>query len=132
MRTHLPLQEFGTAIVHRCVQFALGLAQTLGARLVQRLTEEALFRIVAQMLRIVERGLQLQEALHVRHGGGRLFAQHFAVDDVHLLGRIVGQPVFEVLCVLAGVQTAVAQIFERFRGRIAGGDNLWVGFRDDD
>lgn len=76
------------------------------------------------MLRIVIRGQQLQEALNIRHNGGRLLSQQFAIDNVQLLGRIVGQPVLQMLCIFAGIQATVAQVLERFRGGIASGDYL--------
>lgn len=125
---HLPLQQFRTALVHRRVDFALRFAEALVARLIDGLAEEALLCIVAQMLCIIVGGQQLEEALHVGHDGGGLLAQLLAIDDVQLLGGVEGEPVLEVLGVFAGIEATVAQVFERFGGRVAGGYYLedWV------
>lgn len=78
--------------------------------LVEHLAEEALLCVVTQMVGVVESGHQLEESLQVAHYFDRLLAQQFAVDDVQLLGGIVGEPSFEVLCVLAGIEAAIAEV----------------------
>lgn len=102
----------------------LGLAEAFIALLADGLAIETLLHIVAQMMRVVELRLDFEEPLQLVHHIDGIEAQLFPVDDVQLLRRIVGQPVFQMLGILAGIQATVAQILQRAWRGIACSDDL--------
>lgn len=116
---YLPLQQLGTALIHLGILAPLGLAEAFIALLADSLAVEALFHIVAQVIGIVEERLDFQKALQLVHHIDGIEAQLLAIDDVQLLGGIVGQPVLQVLCVFARIQAAITQILQSARCRVA-------------
>lgn len=77
------------------------------------------------MIGVVEERRHLDETLQIVHDVDGLHAQLFAVNDVQLLGRIVGQPSFQVLSVFARIQASITQVFQGFGRRVAGSYYLW-------
>jgi hypothetical protein len=57
------------------------------------------------MFRVIERWLDLKKTLQLVHRLDRVRPQLVAIDDMQLLGRIIGQPTFQVLRVLPWIQT---------------------------
>lgn len=76
------------------------------------------------MVRVVELRLDFEEPLQLVHHIDGIEAQLFPIDDVQLLRRIVGQPVFQMLGILAGIQATVAQILQSAWRCIACSDDL--------
>lgn len=119
-----PLQQLGAALIHRRILSPLGLAQTFIALLADGLAIETLLHIVAQVMRVVELRLYFEEPLQLVHHIDGIEAQLLPINDVQLLGRIVGQPVFQMLCILARIEAAVAQILQSAWRCIACSDDL--------
>lgn len=118
------MQELGAALIHRRILSPLGLAEAFIALLADGLAIETLLHIVAQMMRVVELRLYFEEPLQLVHHIDGIQAQLFPIDDVQLLCRIVGQPVFQMLCILARIQATVAQILQSAWRGIACSDDL--------
>lgn len=118
------MQQLGAALIHRRILSPLGLAEAFIALLADGLAIETLLRIVAQMMRVVELRLYFEEPLQLVHHIDGIEPQLFPIDDVQLLRRIVGQPVFQMLCILAGIQATVAQILQSAWRGIACSDDL--------
>lgn len=119
-----PLQQLGTALIHLRVLAPLGLAKAFIALLADSLAVEALLHIVAQVIGIVEERLDFQKALQLVHHIDGIEAQLLAIDYMHLLGGIVGQPVLQMLCVFARIKAPIPQILQCTRRRIAGSYDL--------
>lgn len=108
----------------------LGLAQAFITLLADGLAIETLLHIVAQVMSIVELWLNFEEPLQLVHHIDGIQTQLLPIDDVQLLGGIVGQPVFQMLRVFPGIEAAIAQILEcPWRG-VAGGYDLQGGKRE--
>lgn len=119
-----PLQQLGAALIHRRILSPLGLAQTFIALLADGLAIETLLHIVAQVMRVVELRLYFEEPLQLVHHIDGIQAQLLPINDVQLLGRIVGQPVFQMLCILPRIEATVAQILQSAWRCIACSDDL--------
>lgn len=118
------MQDFHALLVHLRIVATLRLAQALVPRVIHHLTKESLFRVVAQVIRVIHDWCDFEEALQIVHHLDGIRLELLAVDDVELLIGVESEPFLEVLRVLAWVEAAVSQVAERLWSRVTGSYHL--------
>lgn len=80
---------------------------------IYHLTEETLLRVIPEVFGVIKWWLYLKETLQLVHSLNRIGTQLVTINDVQLLGRIIGQPTLQVLRILARIQASVPQFAQR-------------------